>query len=131
MENKEKYNGWTNYATWRIKLEMFDDAGRYTDSAVTAEQLKDEAEESLFCNIKEPSLVADYARAFLADVNWHEIATSINTDNEFDDGNEDSPAYCDNPSCLKHNCDGDHGDEKSPAHSKELKGGSKKRWNSQ
>jgi hypothetical protein len=46
-------------------------------------------------------------------------------------GDEESPAYCDNPSCLKHNCDGDHGDEQSPARSKELKGGSKKRWNSQ
>ena len=26
---KETYNGWTNYATWRINLEIFD--GLYSD----------------------------------------------------------------------------------------------------
>jgi len=24
MKNENTYNGWTNYATWRINLEMFD-----------------------------------------------------------------------------------------------------------
>ena len=23
-DNYEKYNGWTNYATWRVNLEFFD-----------------------------------------------------------------------------------------------------------
>jgi hypothetical protein len=33
-----KYNGWTNYATWRVNLEMFDgfDAREYfTDATAT------------------------------------------------------------------------------------------------
>jgi hypothetical protein len=24
MSNDKTYNGWTNYATWRVNLEMFD-----------------------------------------------------------------------------------------------------------
>ena len=29
MKTTEKYNGWTNYATWRVNLEIFD--GLYSD----------------------------------------------------------------------------------------------------
>lgn len=75
----EKYNGWTNYATWRVNLEIFDgydpyDAGH--DSSTSAYDLglalKDIAEELLANDGK--GLVFDYAMAFLSDVNWTEIA---------------------------------------------------------
>ena len=77
MTNK-KYNGYTNYATWRIKLEIFDDDNRY-EKEVTPEQLKEECE-NIISNYGEieKGLALDYALAFISDVNWYEIAESIN-----------------------------------------------------
>jgi hypothetical protein len=77
----EKYNGWTNYATWRVNLEIFDgwdpyDAGH--DSSTSAYDLglalKDIAEELLATDANEGSLAYSYAMSFLSDVNWTEIA---------------------------------------------------------
>lgn len=90
----EKYNGWTNYATWRINLEIFDGVpANDFDGVDDAEpniykislQLKDYAEEIIFsdCRYDErrPSnLMEDYARAFLADVDWYEIAQHMVND---------------------------------------------------
>ena len=80
-----KYNGWTNYATWRINLEVFD--GMTLEDMNTVEvdpyevsqYLKDYAEEIIFLDShiggKSPSsLLEDYARAFLQEVNYYEIA---------------------------------------------------------
>jgi len=73
----EKYNGWTNYATWRINLEIFD--GYDPDGQkVDHESIKDMAEELILMDVDETSLVASYAMAFISDVNWHEIAEHIN-----------------------------------------------------
>jgi len=95
----EKYNGWTNYATWRVGLEIindmrFDDFGiSYTyptdesrsygneydekslgmvDPSDVADVMKSYVEE----HIDETSdgLAKDYALAFLSDVNWYELA---------------------------------------------------------
>jgi hypothetical protein len=74
---KETYNGWTNYATWRVNLEIFD--GLYSDmegEKVTAEGCEEYAEEVLSENGE--GLALDYARAFIASVNWHEIAEALN-----------------------------------------------------
>ena len=80
------YNGWSNYATWRINLEIFDgfDPSDYyssfdpTDVHELADSLQQYAEEVIFeCGYDErrPSnLMEDYARAFLQEVNWYEIA---------------------------------------------------------
>ena len=77
----EKYNGWTNYATWRVNLEIFDgydpyDAGH--DSSTCAYDLglalKDIAEELLANETNPEGLAYSYAMAFLSDVNWTEIA---------------------------------------------------------
>jgi len=85
------FNGWTNYATWRINLELFDgidiqnfdgvDAGE-VDYHYVADQLEQFAEEIIFsgCSYDErrPSnLMEDYARAFLSDVDWLEIAKHL------------------------------------------------------
>ena len=72
----EKYNGWTNYATWRVNLEMFDGY----DEEVTADQLESMADEMItnYGEIPTSSLAVSYANAFMSDVNWHEIAEAIN-----------------------------------------------------
>jgi hypothetical protein len=72
-----KYNGWTNYATWRINLEILSDME--FDEQVSADYLKDLVEELVFIGVKD-CLAADYARAFISDVNFYEIAKAINED---------------------------------------------------
>lgn len=81
QENNEKYNGWTNYATWRINLEIFD--GYDPDGQkVDHESVKEYAEQTIFYSsdavLVRPSLLEDYASAFISDVNWYEIAEHIN-----------------------------------------------------
>ena len=82
------YNGWTNYATWRINLEMFNgvDAEDMGYDKLEAYELADilkeyatEILESEFPNHKRHGtpLVLSYALAFLDDVNWREIANHI------------------------------------------------------
>ena len=71
----EKCNGWTNYATWRINLEILSDME--FEEQVHMVDLKDLVEELVFIDVKD-CLAADYARAFIAQVNFHEIAESIN-----------------------------------------------------
>jgi hypothetical protein len=88
------YNGWTNYATWRVNLEIFDGVDLKNicmfyktspDAYDISQQLKDYAEEIIFLDShiggKTPSsLLEDYARAFLEDVNWKEIAEHMIAD---------------------------------------------------
>ena len=76
--SNETYNGWTNYPTWRVHLEMFD--GMEIDDPISPEGLREMAEE-LIENYSSPGFARDFAMAFLADVNWHEIADHLNDDN--------------------------------------------------
>ena len=79
---KKSYNGWTNYATWRVNLEMFDSdvwVEEFDESVSiydASKLLQDYAEEYIFQTSTE-GLARDYALAFLWDVNWREIAESI------------------------------------------------------
>lgn len=87
-----KYNGWTNYATWRVNLEVFDGLDPFDhfsdDQSTMADWLPDAlqqmAEEVIFSHAYDErgpsSLMEDYARAFLQDVNWHEIAQHMMED---------------------------------------------------
>lgn len=76
------YNGWTNYATWRVNLEMIDGLDPSdlmideTDPYYLGQYLKEWCMDALEAetNGKDLSLVMSYAMAFLADVNWREIA---------------------------------------------------------
>ena len=77
----EKCNGWTNYATWRINLEILSDVE--FDEQVSADYLEDLVEELVFIDVKD-CLAADYARAFIAQVNFYEIAESINIELQTD-----------------------------------------------
>ena len=82
--SNETYNGWTNYATWRVQLEIFD--GMEIDAAISPESVRDMAEEAVEMSggwdEKTPRLARDYALAFLSDVNWQEIADNLNDYNE-------------------------------------------------
>ena len=89
MDNK--YNGWTNYATWRVNLEIFDGFNPIEDWGLEidergaddeyakeqlAEALRDHAEELIFEGSSRRNLADSYAEAFLSDVNWYEIASN-------------------------------------------------------
>ena len=75
--NNETHNGWTNYETWRVNLEIFADLDAEDWEDVTGEWCKDYAEELVSCE-QEESYALDYALAFLGPVNWYEIAEAIN-----------------------------------------------------
>lgn len=72
------YNGWTNYATWRVNLEVFDGLdGEFFDLDQEAYDLGHDLKahtEELIDSSTEPGIGRDYALAFLSDVNWYEIA---------------------------------------------------------
>lgn len=76
------YNGWTNYATWRVNLEIFDgldprEMGWHNLEAYELGQcMKDYANEILEIDAKE-GLALDYARAFISGVSWYAIARSM------------------------------------------------------
>lgn len=78
---KQTYNGWTNYATWRINLEIFDNVAfleNHTDDVYEySKRLKEYTEEVLQENSDGESLVYSYAMSFIEDVNWIEIAESM------------------------------------------------------
>ena len=81
MTERNTYNGWTNYATWRVNLEIFDgfDPRDYWAGSDRWEAydlgdfLKGYAEELIESSSTE-GLGRDYALAFISDVNWREIA---------------------------------------------------------
>ena len=82
METETTYNGWSNYATWRIKLELWDDDSMWEDREYTsitdfADDIKDTTENILTAQAGDSQIVLDYALAFIADVNWYEIAEHI------------------------------------------------------
>ena len=73
------YNGWTNYATWRVNLEIFDGMSpwditdtRDVEAYELGQAMKELAE--LIMEDRATGLALEYARAFLSDVNWDEIA---------------------------------------------------------
>ena len=85
--NKEN-NGWTHYATWRVNLEILGDIE--FENKMSADDLKEIVEDCVFNNtVEKDCLAADYARAFISDVNFYEIAQSINEElelqTEYDD----------------------------------------------
>lgn len=82
--NDQTYNGWTNYATWRVNLEMFDGTDQYWSPEDARDFVEQIIEEST------PEGVArDYAMAFLSDVNWREISEHT-TENLEDEESEEA-----------------------------------------
>jgi len=75
------YNGWTNYATWRVNLEILGDIQWDEEEEfemIDEDTLKEYVENAVFDNYSgNMGLMEDYARAFLANVNYREILDSI------------------------------------------------------
>ena len=81
------YNGWTNYETWRVNLEIFDGLDPYDYFSDNQEKLADNLHDylkdmatELIENDGAKGLAHDYAMAFLDAVNWHEIARHMIND---------------------------------------------------
>jgi hypothetical protein len=87
----EKYNGWTNYWTWKWALEMLDEnfiremiaEGNYSDIYDLSKYLKEEAEELL--SIESPAGWIDgFMTAVLSEINWYEIAENVSEGTELE-----------------------------------------------
>ena len=76
--NDKKHNGWSNYATWRVNLEIID--GLKIETKMSAEDIKEFIEDVVFNNYNGTGnrLMYDYASAFISEVNFYEIAENIN-----------------------------------------------------
>ncbi len=108
MDTK-KYNGWTNYATWRIALEMFDGhTAKDLDphnKRVTYETCKHYVQtflEDSFegfslnqYNRNASSLIEGWTNAFLEDVNWQEIADHLNDEVSESESESGDPKHID------------------------------------
>lgn len=85
MENTNTYNGWTNYATWAVKLwldndqliqdDMYALVREYNDKEIwtLAEALENEVTDMITEDVP-VSLALDLLNNSLANVNWREIA---------------------------------------------------------
>ena len=75
------YNGWTNYETWRVNLELFDgDNDRWSHGS--SDGMREFAEMLIEESTDEGRIGRDYALAFLDNVNWEEIAEHYYIDEE-------------------------------------------------
>ena len=74
------YNGWTNYATWRVNLELFDEPENWGFDLSNRYTLKTElqlyAEDAIHQSSPE-GIARDYALAFLSDVDWYQITDHL------------------------------------------------------
>jgi hypothetical protein len=95
MSDNTTCNGWANYATWRVNMEICDDVTSNLGTEIEenglepfdsigdlADYLRDNAEEvvSGYGDVNTDSIAYDYASAFLSQVNWDEIARSAISD---------------------------------------------------
>jgi hypothetical protein len=81
------YNGWINYATWRVYLEVFDgmtprEFPRVDNVYDLSRCLKDYMDDLLYDETGGKGLAYDYARSFLSEVDWYDIAQHMADDYE-------------------------------------------------
>ena len=107
MRDNYKYNGWCNYATWRVNLELIDENQNYWFSVIDdlkkesesitdnvrrkseiinelMDNIKDDVEDTILNSINTKSghnisdnFAYNYALAFVSDVNYYEIAEAL------------------------------------------------------
>ncbi len=82
----EKYNGYTNYATWRVNLEIVEqmdiEFAVEADLRFDADMVKEWVEYAVFGNESQNGFMFDYADAFLSEVNYYELANILNEEIE-------------------------------------------------
>jgi hypothetical protein len=79
----EKYNGWTNYWTWKYNLEILNEEywrelieeGQFSSIYDLSEAIKDDANE--LAGQVSPNWAQDWVDAAFSEVNWREIALTI------------------------------------------------------
>ena len=102
IEELNKYNGWSNYETWLVKLWIDNEQESYTYWQEKAKELYEQAgpteywtrEESALYGLAEAlqeafddmdemsGMATDLVHAALSEVNWREIAESLLEDNK-------------------------------------------------
>jgi hypothetical protein len=91
LSEDKTYNGWTNYATWRVNLEYFDgrewteEYDKKPSGFDLADRMKDEVQEWIDESCSN-TYVAGWAAAFVDEVNFDELA-----DHVLEDWEEDEP----------------------------------------
>jgi len=106
---EKTYNGWTNYATWRVNLEIFDGMPIEEFNGINdpvepeliclhtlAEAVKERAEYYIE-STSSAGLALDYALAFLSYVNWKEIAQRLIDDYCIEDNSASALCRCGKP----------------------------------
>lgn len=82
----EKYNGYTNYATWRVNLEIVEqidiEFAVEEDLRFDADMVEEYVEYAVFGDEDPDNLMAWYAQAFLNEVNYRELASNLNEEIE-------------------------------------------------
>jgi hypothetical protein len=68
------HNGWSNYATWRVHLELFEEYEFFID--YTTENLEDYVYDYIEQDCSN-QLTLDYANAFISEVDFNEIYNAI------------------------------------------------------
>jgi hypothetical protein len=74
-----QYNGWSNYATFRVANDILNDI-RFDEDGVTIDELKEIVKWVVLSNLSGHFLATDYINLFLNTVNWAELAEVYNTD---------------------------------------------------
>ena len=67
------YNGWTNYETWKVSLEIATDYLANYDGEITEEELKSYVEEVAYDGVMSGSFAVSCVTAILSAVNYYEI----------------------------------------------------------
>ena len=76
--NDKKCNGWSNYATWKINSEIV--SGGDWEFPVTYDFIEEYVEHVVFDHHGDMGLMESYARSFIAQVDFRELAEHINKD---------------------------------------------------
>jgi hypothetical protein len=87
MKNEQTYNGWTNYATWRVNMELWGDYDieefKGLDVYDLSIAIKERTEEYII-DCSSDNLCRDYALSFVNEVNFYEIAEMLFKDNQIE-----------------------------------------------
>lgn len=76
------YNGWSNMATWQVAHDILNHHQWDDSESITTEYLKELVNNAVFDNTGVPTsaLISGYAKRFLRDVNWNELAEVYQSD---------------------------------------------------
>jgi len=73
----KKYNGYTNYETWVLMNDIFNDID-FSSDTVTPQLCKEIANDVIFDNQQVTGVALTLVNAALQAVDWHEISELIN-----------------------------------------------------